>query len=392
MKILQENRQGYLRSNLSGNQQYYSFVPTPLQDLIPQLTYSDELIALLGTTSSNLGELRGMLQFVPNAELYLAMYIRKEALLSAQIEGTQCTFDDILDPDQKDLMQQDVAEVISYIRATEYAQELSSSLPLCLRFFKQVHAQLLRNARGEHKLPGEVRSSQNWIGSGNSTIATAAYIPPNVEDMKEALNDLDKFINEEDSVHPLIKAALIHYQFETIHPFLDGNGRLGRLLITLSLINDKFLTTPSFYPSYQLKLNRTEYYQRLSDVRNMGKYEEWLLFFCNSINQSALDSLNSLRELVLLKQKTDERIKHNFLGNLANAQSLHDLILQHPIFDTTMVSNFLGVSRVTASKLIKSFEELGIIQQRDEDAQRYRIYIYDAYLNILRQGAEPLSN
>ena len=183
-----------------------------------------------------------MLRFVPNASMYLAMYVRKEALLSAQIEGTQCTFDDILDPENVELAQRDVADVVNYIRATEYAVRRMNELPLCMRLLKEVHAELLSGTRGSEKNPGEVRSSQNWIGPAGCGLRNAAYIPPNVDDMHDALGELDKFINSDIAIDPIVKASLVHYQFETVHPFLDGNGRLGRLLITLSLMNDGALS------------------------------------------------------------------------------------------------------------------------------------------------------
>ena len=261
-----DNGQGFLRKNLSGEAEYQSFVPAPLDNVTP-IDLSEETVRLLGACSRKLGELEGMLRFVPNAQMYLAMYVRKEALLSAQIEGTQCTFDDILNPENTELVQRDVADVVNYIKATEYAVERMNELPLCMRLLREVHTILLSGVRGSEKKPGELRSTQNWIGPGGSTLKNAAYIPPNIEDMNDSLRDLEKFINKAGDVDPIIKASLVHYQFETIHPFLDGNGRLGRLLITLSLMNDHALSAAVFYPSYQLKLRRSEYYEHLMAVR-----------------------------------------------------------------------------------------------------------------------------
>ena len=274
-----DNGQGFLRKNLSGKAEYQSFVPAPLDRVVP-IELSEEAIRLLSACSRKLGELEGMLRFVPNAQMYLTMYVRKEALLSAQIEGTQCTFDDILNPENADLVQRDIADVINYIKATEYAVNRMDELPLCMRLLREVHSVLLSGVRGSDKQPGEVRSTQNWIGPGGATLKSATYIPPNVDDMNEALRDLERFINEVGDVDPIVKASLVHYQFETIHPFLDGNGRLGRLLITLSLMNDHALSAAVFYPSYQLKLRRTEYYEHLMDVRENGAYAKWVGFFC----------------------------------------------------------------------------------------------------------------
>ena len=236
-----DNGQGFLRKNLSGEAEYQSFVPAPLDNVTP-IDLSEETVRLLGACSRKLGELEGMLRFVPNAQMYLAMYVRKEALLSAQIEGTQCTFDDILNPENTELVQRDVADVVNYIKATEYAVERMNELPLCMRLLREVHTILLSGVRGSEKKSGELRSTQNWIGPVGSTLKNAAYIPPNIEDMNDSLRDLEKFINKAGDVDPIIKASLVHYQFETIHPFLDGNGRLGRLLITLSLMNDHALS------------------------------------------------------------------------------------------------------------------------------------------------------
>lgn len=251
-----KSRQGYTRKNLSGVSAYESFVPTPLQELGP-LKLDDATVRLLTTCARKIGEVEGMARFVPNADMYLTMYVRKEALLSSQIEGTQCTFDDILDPERGEA--EEVGEVVRYVAASDRAVELIGSLPLSTRFFREVHRVLLEGVRGQDKSPGEVRTSQNWIGSGASTIAHAPYVPPNPEDMQQSLRDLEEFINGPTEMDPIVRAALVHYQFETIHPFLDGNGRMGRLLITLSLMNDGVLTKPILYPSYQLKLQRADY-------------------------------------------------------------------------------------------------------------------------------------
>ena len=204
-----DNGQGFLRKNLSGKAEYQSFVPAPLDRVVP-IELSEEAIRLLSACSRKLGELEGMLRFVPNAQMYLTMYVRKEALLSAQIEGTQCTFDDILNPENADLVQRDIADVINYIKATEYAVNRMDELPLCMRLLREVHSVLLSGVRGSDKQPGEVRSTQNWIGPGGATLKSATYIPPNVDDMNEALRDLERFINEVGDVDPIVKASLVH--------------------------------------------------------------------------------------------------------------------------------------------------------------------------------------
>ena len=384
-----DNGQGFLRKNLSGEAGYQSFVPAPLDNVTP-IDLSEETVRLLGACSRKLGELEGMLRFVPNAQMYLAMYVRKEALLSAQIEGTQCTFDDILNPENTELVQRDVADVVNYIKATEYAVERMNELPLCMRLLREVHTILLSGVRGSEKNPGELRSTQNWIGPGGSTLKNAAYIPPNIEDMNDSLRDLEKFINKAGDVDPIIKASLVHYQFETIHPFLDGNGRLGRLLITLSLMNDHALSAAVFYPSYQLKLRRSEYYEHLMAVRENGEYAKWVGFFCDCLLTSAENAVGSLERLVNLHNANTALINESLGRSATNGQRLLELLEGNPIVDVAFVVEKLDIARTTASNLVKDFVDLGMLVQREKEKQRYRTFLYEDYLGILRQGSDPL--
>lgn len=387
---IEENGQGTLRNNLSGKLAYYSFFPTPLQSL-RQLNLTEETYRTLSACSRMLGELEGMLYFVPNADMYLTMYVRKEALLSSQIEGTQCTFDDLLSPSQTQLHHKDVADVVNYVRAVDRGVELLKKMPLCTRLLRQVHAVLLDGVRGTEKNPGELRSSQNWIGPSGCTIATASFVPPNIEDLSNTLQDLERFINEPQvEMDPIVRAALVHYQFETARPFLDGNGRLGRLLITLMLINDGVLHSCLFYPSFQFKKNRSEYYRQLTSVRERGTYEEWIEFFCNSLLESAKDSVGSLKNLVDLHNRSTATITENLGRTAANGQRLLGILEEHPIVDTAFIAAQLDIGRSTASSLVKSFEELGILRPLDESRQRYRQYGYEEYLSILREDAEPI--
>lgn len=387
---IEENGQGTLRNNLSGKLAYYSFFPTPLQSL-RQLNLTEETYRTLSACSRKLGELEGMLYFVPNADMYLTMYVRKEALLSSQIEGTQCTFDDLLSPSQTQLHHKDVADVVNYVRAVDRGVELLKKMPLCTRLLRQVHAVLLDGVRGTEKNPGELRSSQNWIGPSGCTIATASFVPPNIEDLSNTLQDLERFINEPQvEMDPIVRAALVHYQFETALPFLDGNGRLGRLLITLMLINDGVLHSCLFYPSFQFKKNRSEYYRQLTSVRERGTYEEWIEFFCNSLLESAKDSVGSLKNLVDLHNRSTATITENLGRTAANGQRLLGILEEHPIVDTAFIAAQLDIGRSTASSLVKSFEELGILRPLDESRQRYRQYGYEEYLSILREDAEPI--
>ena len=283
------NRAGIYKTNLSGEAQYKSFFPNSLPPS-PPLSFDENFSNLLSKANSALAKLDAISTRIPSVPLFVSMYVRKEALLSSQIEGTQATLDDILDPNLAENANQNVADVISYIKANDFATARLNELPLCNRLLLETHEILMNDVRGSEKNPGEFRRSQNWIGAAGSTIKTARYIPPNVEDMTAALSDLEKYINEVDNTDPLIKIALIHYQFETIHPFLDGNGRIGRLMVNLFLKENRLLSYPTLYISYFLKHNRIEYYDRLSEVRDKGNFEQWVKFFLLGIYESAEDS------------------------------------------------------------------------------------------------------
>lgn len=386
---IETTRQGRLVSNLSGAMEYRSFRPAPILEVLP-LNLSERVRLTLAACSRRLGEIAGMSRFVPNAEMYLTMYIRKEALLSAQIEGTQCTFDDVLDPSNTKALHRDIAEVVSYVNAMGYAVRRMADLPLCTRLLKETHAVLLQGTRGEDKSPGELRVSQNWIGPAGCTLRQAPYVPPNVEDMHEALSDLDKFINDGEGIDPIVKAALVHYQFETIYPFLDGNGRLGRLLITLSLINDGALPGAILYPSYQLKRRRTEYYQRLTDVRERGCYEEWVEFFADCLLASAEDAVSSMDKLVAVHTQSEKLVRERMGRSASNGLRLLEFAEEHPILDIPFATQALGLSRGTVSTLVKDFCEAGIFSVSDDGRQRYRVYTFDRYLDVLRADTDPL--
>ena len=297
------NRAGTLVSNLSGEMAYESFRPAPLPPN-PPIEVSGELLTKLIDANKKIATLEGLSSRIPNMGLFVSMYVRKEALLSSQIEGTQCTLEDILNPLIEDNTNRDVSDVVNYIRATEFALERLKTLPLCNRLIKETHAVLLESARGQEKNPGEFRYSQNWIGGQGSTLKNARYIPPNPEDMLTAMSDLEKYINSDDTLDPLIQAALIHYQFETTHPFLDGNGRVGRLLITLFLMEKGILSTPALYISYYLKMNRIEYYDRMTQVRRTGDYEQWISFFLQAFADSAEDAIHTIDYLTALHDKS----------------------------------------------------------------------------------------
>ena len=373
-------RSGEYVSNLLGDAAYKSFRPSPLP---PEIEMDAEMIELLTSATKSLSALDTMSTYIPNMNLFVSMYVRKEALLSSQIEGTQATLEDVLDPMVEKNANQNVADVINYIKATEYALERIKTLPLCSRLIKETHEVLLGGVRGEEKNPGQFRISQNWIGAQGSSLKNARYIPPNVEDMTEAISDLEKYINSDDTLDVLIQAALIHYQFETIHPFLDGNGRVGRLLITLFLMEKKSLNSPSLYISYYLKKNRIEYYDRMSEVRNKDNYEQWIKFFLRAVAESSDEAVDTIKKLSELHNKNVELI--SAMGKASkNAQIIFDYLERNPIIDTRKTSEELGISYSTVSRVIAKLEECGILKQTD-NATRNRVFAYEDYLEILRK-------
>ena len=377
------NRAGTYRNNLSGELSYKSFVPNPLPPK-PELEIDSVLWELLIETSRKLAELDGVAKRIPNMNLIVSMYVRKEALMSSQIEGTQATLEDVLDPLLDANTNRDVVDVVNYIKATEYAIERLKSLPLCNRLLRETHAVLMENVRGQEKNPGEFRTSQNWIGGQGSTIKNARYIPPCPEDMVAAVSDLEKYINDNETYDVLIRAALIHYQFETIHPFLDGNGRIGRLLITLYLIEKGALSAPALYISYFLKKNRVEYYDRMTEVRTKGNYEQWVRFFLQAIKECAEDAMLTIVKLDALHQKNVTVIQ-GMGRTVKSALLLFNYLEANPIIDIKKTSQALGVSYNTVAAQVKRFMDLGILVQTDSSS-RNRTFSYKEYLDILRDG------
>ena len=382
-----ENRAGFYRKNLTGEMAYNSFVPSPLPP-VPPIALSSEELELLIKANSELTLLEGLAIRIPNINLFVSMYVRKEALLSSQIEGTQATLDDIFDPLLDNNINADVSDVINYIKATEFAVNRLKELPLCNRLVKEIHAVLLANVRGQEKNPGEFRRSQNWIGGQGSTLKTARYIPPNLEDMENAMSDLEKYINADDGTAPLVKAALLHYQFETIHPFLDGNGRVGRLLITLFLLEKKVLTVPALYISYFLKRNRLEYYDRMMEVRKNGDYEQWIKFFLQAFVESAEDAIATIDKLKALHEKSFAVLLTSIpKRQLENAGKLFTYLEANPIIDITKTAQQLDLAYNTTSRLISAFVKLGLLRQSNTK-NKNRVYAYEEYLQILRKGTE----
>ena len=375
-------RAGIYVDNLNGEAMYQSFKPNPLPP-IPEIEMDGEIVKLLVDANKQLVKLDTASQLISNADLFISMYVRKEALISSQIEGTQCTLDDVLDPEVDANANLDVSDVINYVKATQYALKRLERLPLCCRLIREIHEVLMENVRGQDKTPGEFRHSQNWIGPANCSLKDARYIPPNVEDMQTAMSDLEKYINENVDYDPLIRAALIHYQFKTIHPFLNGNGRIGRLLILLYLMEQKLIEKPVIYISYFLKKNQIEYYDRISEVRRTGNFEQWIRFFLEAVSKAASDSLEAIRQLSVLHDTNVEKLPKTTRSK-DNLRAVFDYIEQYPIIDIKRTAKELEVSYNTVAAAVRKLVELGILQETT-NAARNRVFAYEEYLAILRK-------
>lgn len=384
---LESNRTGYLRKNSSG---YESFVPNKLPPN-PQISIDEEMQKLLSDADRKLGRLDGITQILPNPELFVAMYVKKEAVLSAQIEGTQASLVDVLnesvDGKKNEFTRDGVIEVVNYVNALNFGLKRINELPLSLRLIREIHGELLKNVRGSNKNPGEFRTSQNWIGPAGCNLSEAAFIPPNPSDMEEALGQLEEYFYDVSYIPQLIKIAIIHAQFETIHPFLDGNGRMGRLLITFWLCNQKILSKPLLYLSYYFKYNRAEYYQRLMDVRLKGDWENWIKFFLRGVSSVSDEATESAKKIIGLQQKYAgiiEKMSHTS----SNYTSLLNSLFDNPIITKADVTKLLGVSTNTASSIVDAFCEIGILHDYTPNKQRYKEYVFTEYLNILRNGTD----
>lgn len=377
------HRAGKTVHNLSGEMAYASFYPQPLPPE-PSIEIDAELRQLLIDAHKKLALLEGLSDRIPNKDLFISMYVRKEALVSSQIEGTQCTLEDVLDPELDENDNADVSDVVNYVRAINFATERLEKLPLCNRLIRETHAVLMNSVRGGDKTPGEFRVSQNWIGGAGSTLKNARYIPPNPLDMVECMSDLEKFLNEEDGMDPLIKAALLHYQFESIHPFLDGNGRVGRLLITLFLIEKRVISSPVLYLSCYLKLNRIEYYDRMSEVRRSGNYEQWVGFFLRGIAETAEDATEAIDRLTELHQKNTEKLADVPTRSRQNILNLFAYLERNPIIETVQTAAALGLSRNGTAKYISMLCDRDILRYSSKSGKA-RVFSYEEYLNILRK-------
>lgn len=357
----------------------------------PPLALSPQLLQRLSEADRAIGRLDGVAMLLPDKALFLYMYVRKEAVLSSQIEGTQSTLDDLLQFENAALAGKpldDITEVSNYVDAMMYGLGVlrdPQGLPLCLRLLRDMHARLLQKGRGQGKNPGEFRRSQNWIGGTRP--GNAHYVPPPVNEMEKCLGDLERFLHDDSTfIPPLIKAGLLHVQFESIHPFLDGNGRLGRLMIALFLVEKKILHEPLLYLSLYLKTHREQYYRLLQDVRLRGDWEAWTEFFLTGVAETANNAYESAMRIVGLFQADRERIAA--CGEQTNSMfRVHELLQTHPFLNAGQAQKQTGLSTPTVNKAFEALEKLGIVGEIT-GRQRGRVFAYTEFLKILESGTE----
>lgn len=372
-------RAGHYEPQIGG---YRSFIP---RDLPPvDLQIDSNLQALLSQADLALGRLDGVVEVVPDPDHFVYMYVRREAVLSSQIEGTHASLMDVLEYEaqlQRGEARIDVKEIINYIRAMEHGLRRLASLPVSRRLICEVHKVLMEGVRGgeSHKTPGEFRKSQNWIGGGSP--ATARFVPPPPEEVSSAFGNLEQFLHDSSPMPALLKAGIAHAQFETIHPFLDGNGRTGRLLITFWLVERGVLKKPLLYPSLFFKEHRDEYVDRLQAIRDEGGWEDWLAFFLDGIAQVASGATESATSIVSLRDRDRKRVADALGRRATNGLTLIDALFRLPMVDTGTVEKLAGVSQPTASTLVREFEELGILNEIT-GKKRNRIFLYDEYLRL----------
>lgn len=364
---------------------FKAFIPAPLPPQ-PPVAIDAEASRLLSDADRALGRLDGVASVLPNPDLFVAMYVRREAVLSSQIEGTQSTLEDVLqfevDSTGRDLPK-DVEEVVNYVRALKLGLDKLQNLPLSLRLLREIHAELLHGVRGSDREPGELRRTQNWIGAPGCTLATATFVPPPVDEMQRALADLEAFLHD-DRLPLLVHCAIAHAQFETIHPFLDGNGRVGRLLIPFVLCQRGVLRLPLLYLSHYFKARRAEYYDRLQAVRDDGNWEGWLKFFLRGVYEVSHQATDTARAILDLREQHRQRITNELGGSFA-ALRLLDFLFEQPLVTVNMAELHLGCSYVTANSQLQRLAGTGILREIT-GYRRNRRFRYEPYLELFKWG------
>ncbi len=373
---------------------YRAFMPAVLPP-DPPVRLQGELQSLLSIADRALGRLDGSIHTLPHPDLFVAMYVRKEAVLSSQIEGTQSSLQDVLAAEAKVLdahRPSDVDEVFNYIAAMNHGLDRLPTLPVSVRLIREIHERLLQGVRGNHLTPGQLRTSQNWIGPHGCTLNEATFVPPPPHEVPKLLSDLERFLHADTDLPLLIKIGLAHAQFETIHPFLDGNGRVGRLLITFLLCEKKVLVKPVLYLSWYFKRHRQEYYDRLQAVRDSGDWERWLAFFLRGIDEVSRQATETARRILTLRETHREQITQALGRAAGNGHRTLEYLYQHPIVSVNQVQDLIGTTYPAANNLVASLERAGIVQEITGQV-RNRRFMYRDYLNLFRdeptQGGRP---
>jgi len=362
---------------------YRAFVPAPLPP-DPPVALDGELQVLLSRADRSLGRLDGSVQTLPNADLFVFMYVRKEAVLSSQIEGTQSSLQDLLAAEANLLGHRagsDVDEVINYVAAMRHGLELLAELPVSIRLIREIHARLLDGVHGSRLAPGELRRSQNWIGPGGATLADATFVPPPPELVPEALSDLERFIHREDDLPLLVKIALAHAQLETIHPFLDGNGRVGRLLITFLLCERRVLAKPVLYLSWYFMRHRQAYYDRLQAVRDDGDWEGWLAFFLTGVDEVSTEATDTARRILALRETHRLAITDGLGRAAGSGHRVLETLFERPIVSVGDVKALTRTSFTAANALVSKLVELEILSEITGNA-RNRRFRYEPYVSL----------
>lgn len=377
------NRAGRYMRQPSG---YRAFIPATLPPL-PPVRLEGELQFLLSDADRALGRLDGSIQTLPNPDLFVFMYVRKEAVLSSQIEGTQSSLQDLLAAEAKILSSDrphDVDEVINYVNAMNYGLERLRELPLSVRLIREIHERLLHGVRGARLTPGELRRSQNWIGAGGCTLNEAIFVPPPPDEVPAALGALETFLHTPTDRPLLIQIGLAHAQFETIHPFLDGNGRVGRLLITFLLCQREILLKPVLYLSHFFKRHRTSYYEHLQSVRDTGDWEKWLAFFLRGVISVSQEATETARRILALREVHRTMVTTQLGRAAANAHRVLEHLYQRPILGVADVQKLTGTTYTAANNLVSRLSNLAIIQETTGN-RRNRLFSYEPYIRIFRE-------
>ncbi len=370
---------------------YRAFMPAPLPPQ-PAIALGGELQGLLSAADRSLGRLDGSVLTLPNPDLFVFMYVRKEAVLSSQIEGTQSSLQDLLAAEAQlfeQTLPRDVDEVINYVRAMNHGLARLAELPVSVRLIREIHAQLMRDVRGGKLQPGELRTSQNWIGPAGCTLNTATFVPPPHPAVPAALGDLETFLHVRDELPPLVKIALAHVQFETIHPFLDGNGRIGRLLITFLLTERGVLHKPVLYLSHYFKQHRQTYYEHLQAVRDRGAWESWLAFFLRGVIEVAGEAAETARRILQLREQHRGAITAQLGRAAGNGHKVLESLFDRPIVAVSDVQKMIGTTYVAANSLVSRLVKLGVLSEMTGYARnrRFRYAPYIALFNDAGHGA-----